>query len=352
MPQVKNMMAAILVEPNQPLVVDQVELPSELTWGQVLVKVHYSGICGSQLGEITGVKGPDAYLPHLLGHEGGGEVVETGPGVQKVKQGDYVVMHWRKGTGIESCPPVYRWQGRRLNAGWVTTFNEFAIVSENRLTAWPSGEPLSLAPLFGCALTTGLGVICNNAALKIGQSIALFGAGGIGLSMVQGAALATAYPIIAVDLFDNRLALARKLGATHVLNALKCNLPDAIRDIVGPQGVDVSVDNTGAPEIIELAYKITHPQGRLVLVGVPPFDHDIQIHSLPLHFGKVITGSHGGEAIPEVDIPRYLRLYQAGRIDLQGLVTDHFKLHNINLAIEGMRSGKVSGRCLIDFMDD
>src|SRR5947207_2797870 len=190
--------AAILVEQHQPLVVDEVELPS-LSLGQVLVGLKTSRICGSQLGEIDGVKGPDRYLPHLLGHEGTGIVVEVGEGVRTVQPGDKVVLHWRKGAGLESTTPVYESKIGRVNAGWVTTFNEYAIVSENRLTAIPRDFDPEIAALFGCAVTTGFGVINNNAQLKIGQSIAIFGAGGIGLNIVQAAAMTSAFPIIAID---------------------------------------------------------------------------------------------------------------------------------------------------------
>ena len=130
----RTMQAAILVGLRQELVVDEVELPKTLDPGQVLVKIQCSGICGSQLGEIDGAKGEDKFLPHLLGHEGAGTVVSAGPGVRHVKAGDKVVLHWRKGAGIEAAPPKYRWRGADLNAGWVTTFNEYAVVSENRLT--------------------------------------------------------------------------------------------------------------------------------------------------------------------------------------------------------------------------
>lgn len=119
--KIETMQAAILVAQNQPLVVDTVELPPELGVGQVLVKLHVSGICGSQLGEIAGVKGPDRFLPHLMGHEGSATVLEVGPGVKHVKKGDLVVLHWRKGAGIQADPPEYRWRGEVLNAGWLTT---------------------------------------------------------------------------------------------------------------------------------------------------------------------------------------------------------------------------------------
>jgi S-(hydroxymethyl)glutathione dehydrogenase/alcohol dehydrogenase len=343
----KTMKAAILVEQRKPLVVDEVELPEALDVGQVLVKVHFSGICGSQLGEIDGAKGEDKFLPHLLGHEASGTVMEVGPGVKHVKPGDIVVLHWRKGLGIEGAPPLYRWRGERLNAGWIATFNEYAIVAENRVTAVPADSDLEVAALFGCAVTTGFGVVENNAKLRIGESVVVFGAGGVGLNIVQAAALVGAYPVIAVDLHDNRLALAGEMGATHLINSRTEDAKGAIERIVGAQGLDVFIDNTGQPAIIELGYAVTKPQGRVTLVGVPRKGYNINVYSLPLHFGKEISGSHGGEAVPNFDIPRYQNLFRANRIKLRELLTERLPLDDINTAIENMRSGKTNGRCLI-----
>lgn len=343
------MKAAVLTELKAPLVIAELQMPESLAIGQVLVKIHFSGICGSQLGEIDGAKGEDKFLPHLLGHEASGTVLEIGPGVKHVKAGDKVVLHWRKGLGIESETPHFTWDGRKVNAGWITTFNEYAIVSENRVTAIPPDSDLEVAALFGCAVTTGFGVVENNAKVRIGESVVVFGAGGIGLNIVQAAALVSAYPIIAVDVFDNRLELARTMGATHVINSKSADARQAILDIVGNTGVDAFIDNTGQPAIIEMGYQITKPQGRVTLVGVPRKGNDINIYSLPLHFGKGLSGSHGGEAIPQIDIPRYHQLFRAGRIKLRELVTDYFTLEQINDAIGGMRSGKFSGRCLIRF---
>lgn len=343
----KTMKAAILVEQCKPLVVDQIELPQSLDVGQALVKIHYSGICGSQLGEIDGAKGEDKFLPHLLGHEASGTVIETGPGVKHVKSGDRVVLHWRKGLGIEGAPPNYRWRGAKLNAGWIATFNEYAIVAENRVTVIPADSDLEVAALFGCAVTTGFGVVENNAKVRIGESVVVYGAGGVGLNIVQAAALVGAYPVIAIDLYDNRLALANEMGATHLINSQAEDAKTVIGNIVGRQGVDVFIDNTGQPAIIELGYQITKPQGRVTLVGVPRKGNNINIYSLPLHFGKGLSGSHGGEAIPNEDIPRYQNLFNVGRIKLRELLTERLPLDNINTAIENMRSGKTSGRCLI-----
>lgn len=345
------MRAAILTELRKPLVVGEVELPQALEAGQVLARIHYSGICGSQLGEIAGVKGEDRFLPHLLGHEASGTVVAAGPGVRHVREGDAVVMHWRRGLGIEAAPPRYRWNGGTVNAGWITTFNEYAIVSENRLTPVPAGTDMQLAALFGCAVTTGFGVVTNNARLRIGDSVVVFGAGGVGLNIVQAANLAGAHPIVAVDLHDSRLLLARKMGATHLVNSSNGDAEQAVREIAGAEGLDCFIDNTGIPAIIELGYRITKPRGRVTLVGVPQKGSDISLHSLPLHFGKVLSGSHGGEAVPQEDIPRYLRLLYARKISLAELITDVVPLGEINQAIDAMRAGRVAGRCLVDLRE-
>lgn len=344
-PTLKSL-AAILVEQKRPLIIDEIDVPSPKL-GQVLVRVLCSGICGSQVGEINGVKGPDRFLPHLLGHEGAGEVVECGEGVRTVKAGDRVVLHWRKGAGLESVTPVYESRIGKINAGWVTTFNEYAIVSENRVTAVPADFDLETAALLGCAVTTGFGVVNNDAQLAIGQSIAVFGAGGIGLNIVQGAALAGANPIIAVDIFDNRLALAQSLGATHAINSATADPTDAILRIVGSEGVDVAVDNTGNPAVIELACRLTSPRGRTVLVGVPPQDSVAAISTLPLHFEKKLVGSHGGECRPDIDIPRYVRLVRDDRLTFAHLVGKRYSLHEINTAIDDMRTGRLAGRAIV-----
>ena len=345
MPQ--TMKAAVLTELKVPLRIAELTMPDALAVGQVLVKIHFSGICGSQLGEIDGAKGDDKYLPHLLGHEASGTVLAVGAGVRFVKPGNKVVLHWRKGAGIEGGPPVYHWGGKRVNAGWITTFNEYAIVAENRVTPIPDDSDLEVASLFGCAVTTGFGVVENNARVRIGESVVVFGAGGIGLNVIQAAALVSAYPIIAVDIFDNRLELGRQMGATHVINGQTANVRESIQEIVEGAGVDVFIDNTGQSANIEMGYQITKAQGRVTLVGVPRKDNNISIYSLPLHFGKGLSGSHGGEAIPQSDIPRYHNLFRAGKLQLKQLLTETYSLDQINEAIAAMRSGKMRGRCLI-----
>jgi S-(hydroxymethyl)glutathione dehydrogenase/alcohol dehydrogenase len=175
----------------------------------------------------------------------------------------------------------------------------------------------------------------------------VFGAGGVGLNIVQAAALVGAYPVIAVDLYDNRLELAREMGATHLVNAKTQDAKAEIEKISSTQGIDAFIDNTGQPATIEMGYEITKPQGRVTLVGVPRKGNNINIYSLPLHFGKGLAGSHGGEAVPNLDIPRYQNLFRANRIKLRELLTERLSLDNINTAIDNIRSGKTSGRCLI-----
>jgi S-(hydroxymethyl)glutathione dehydrogenase/alcohol dehydrogenase len=339
--------AAILVEQGKPLIVDDVSF-SPLEVGQVLVKIHVSGICGSQLGEIIGVKGPDKYLPHLLGHEACGTVVDIGPGVKHVKKDDLVVMHWRKGLGIESEPPKYFWRGKKLNSGLITTFSNFSVVSENRLTCVPPHSNRDLAALFGCAITTGFGVIENNAKLKIGESLLVYGAGGVGLNIIQASALLSAFPIIAVDLHQKRLELAMQMGASHAINSSTQNVGDELKKILSNDLLDCFIDNTGLPSVIEFGYECTKKDGRVILVGVPKDGALTSLFTLPMHFGKTILGSHGGESLPNQDIPRYSQLFVNKQIDMMMLVTERYPLEQINLAISRMRSGELAGRCMID----
>ena len=339
------MKAAILTEQKQPLVVAKVDVP-DLAVGQVLVRVAYSGICGKQLEEIDGKRGEDPYLPHLLGHEGAGVVADIGPGVRKVKVGDNVVLHWMKGSGIESAPPRFSRKGGVISAGWVTTFSEYTIVSENRVTPIPDDLDLEVASLLGCAVTTGLGIVFNNADLKPGQSIAVFGAGGIGLNVIQGAALVNAHPIVAVDLHDGKLEKAVAFGATHTVNSTDADPGEFLTELSNGLGFDAVVDVTGNANVRQVAYHSTSNIGKTIFAGVPHHQERLTIDSFPLHFGRRIVGSHGGETQPDVDIPRYILLYKLGKLKLDELITHRYRLEQINEAIAQVRSGE-AGRCVI-----
>jgi S-(hydroxymethyl)glutathione dehydrogenase/alcohol dehydrogenase len=342
------MKAAILVESKKPLQVVDLKLPDQLAYGQVHVKIHFSGVCGAQINEIEAAKGPDKFLPHLLGHEASGTVLRVGPGVKTVKPDDRVVLHWRPSAGLQSEAPKYDWNGRTVNAGWVTTFNEEAIISENRLTVIPDAFPLRLAPLFGCAITTATGVVNNDAQVKIGQSVVIFGCGGVGLNIAQAADMVSANPIIGVDIVDKKIEMGLRWGLTHAFNsAISTDIRQQILGVVGAKGADVVIDTTGNPRVIEMAYELTSPDGRTILVGVPKKDDKVTIYTLPLHFKKVLKGSEGGSVVPDVEIPRLIRLVDRGRLKLDGLYTHEYSLDEINEAIRVFRSGE-AGRVLIN----
>ncbi len=328
------MKAAILTELRKPLIVADVALPA-LGVGQVLVRVKYAAICGAQLNEIDGAKGPDKYLPHLLGHEGVGEVLAIGPGVTTKAVGDRVILHWRPSDGIAAKAPFYEWKRTTVNGGPMACFADECIVSENRLTLLPDGIDERVAPLFGCALTTAYGVITRDANVKPGESVCVYGVGGVGLPIVQMALLAGAWPVVAADKSDKKLDHALALGAQiNVGN-------EELRN-----GYDVMIDTTGQSSVIEQCYRRTAKQGRTILVGVPRHDDPITIHSLPLHFGRVLTGSHGGDSRPHEDIPKIAALVRAGKLNLSGLVTHEYPLDCINEAIAMVRSGE-AGRVLL-----
>ena len=338
------MKSAILIESKKPLIVADISLPKNLSYGQVLVKVSYSGICGAQINEIDAIKGVDKFLPHLLGHEASGIVEKIGDGVTTVKVGDHVVLHWRPSSGIQSATPTYSWKGKKVNAGWVATFTEKAVVSENRLTVISKEFDLKKAALFGCAVTSGFGAVNNDANVKIGQAVLIFGIGGMGLSIAQAASLASAYPIIGVDIHQDKIENGKKFGITHGINSKKMDIKEEIEKIVGTKGVEIIFETTGNSKVMEQAYELTPNDGKTIFVGVP--DDKISIHSLPLAFNKILKASHGGDSVPDKDIPRYIRLIENKKMSLDGFITHEFNLDDINKAIDLFRTGK-AGRIII-----
>lgn len=333
-------LAAILVEQRRPLELAEIEVPAP-NFGQVLVEVRASRICGSQIGEIDGAKGPDRFLPHLLGHEGCGIVRAIGPEVTRVKVGDKVCLHWRPAAGIEARPPTYRWGERTVNAGYITTFNHLAVVSENRVTTVPTDLDDETVCLLADTLTTGFGVVSNDARVRLGESVVVIGAGGIGLGVILGAKLAGACPVVAVDLHDHKLAVARQFGASHTINTSAT--PDfaaAVREILGGQP-DVVIDGTGNPEVVAQAFALTARKGRTVLFGVMRAENAIRLNTLPLHFGKVLTGSEGGSSRPDEDIPRFLRMVRARLFDPKPMISHRGTLNDVNDLIARMRAGEV-----------
>jgi len=344
------MKAAVLIQHNKPL-----KLLSGIEYyppgrGQVLIKLAYSGVCHSQLMEVRGHRGSDAYLPHMLGHEGSGKVIEVGEGVSKVSKGDLVVLGWIKGSGLDGGGVKYRCHclPQEINAGGVTTFNEYALVSENRVVPLPAGVPLDIAVLFGCAVPTGVGIITNDLRPEPGSSIAIFGLGGIGMSALMATMLFECANVIAVDVSADKLSLARSFGATHSINATQGDPVNEIRSLTGGIGVDYSVEASGQVSVIEQAFESVRRGGGLcVFASHPKHGKKISLDPFELICGKQIRGSWGGSTDPDRDIPLFAKLYLEGKLPLDKLITKRYHLNDINQALDDMEQGRV-GRPLIE----
>jgi S-(hydroxymethyl)glutathione dehydrogenase/alcohol dehydrogenase len=256
--------AAILVETGKPLILGELEIPA-LKPGQVLVEIAYSGVCHTQVLECRGYRGEDRFLPHCLGHEGSGTVLEIGPGVAKVKPGDKAILSWIKGSGGDVPGTVYQWEGRNVNSGAITTFGRHAVISENRLTVIPAQFPMKEAALLGCAVPTGVGSVFNTAQPRPGQSIAIFGTGGVGLCALMGGVISGCTPIIAVDINPDKLKLAQQIGATHCINPTEV---DAVAEIarICPGGVDFAIEASGRPAVMLQALSGVRQQGGVAVV--------------------------------------------------------------------------------------
>lgn len=337
---------AVLERSGSPLSISTIEFDGPLLAGQVLVRVDFSGICGAQINEIDAVKGPDLFLPHLLGHEGYGEVIEAGPGVRHLTPGQKVVLHWMHGEGIQSQPPKYRRGTEMINAGWVTTLNQMAVVSENRCTPLESSLPPSVLPIFGCAATTAAGVVTREARVRLGEAVLVLGAGGVGLLSVMAARASGAADIVAIDIVDSRLEAAIEMGATATLLwEAGCDAKAFVLNALG-RAPDVVVETTGAKAMIELAYQLAQPRGRAILVGVPRVDEPALIETLPLHFGMMFTGSKGGSSQPSLDIPMLVRAAEKGIFPVDNIPISIFGLSEINEAFEALRRGS-PGRMVV-----
>ena len=338
------------MEPGEPLAVADLEIPV-LKRGQVLVEIAFSGVCHTQVLECKGHRGPDRYLPHCLGHEGSGTVVEVGPHVSKVVPGQGVILSWISGSGIRAGGTIYSWEGRTVNAGPVTTFGKHAVVSEDRVVPLEKKLPLKEAALWGCAVPTGFGSVFNVACPEAGESLAVFGAGGIGLCAVAAASLANCAAVVAVDLLAEKLDLAKSMGATHVIDA-SCEDPVEALDRLFDAGVDCAIEATGRPDVMDQALRSVRARGgRAVVVGNAPHGERFCLDPCQLNQGKKLLGTWGGDWVPDRDFPRFLDLYSSSEADLTQLISKVYSLEKINQAIEELSSGSVV-RPLIDMRMD
>ena len=337
--------AAVLVEQNAPLEIWELTTPS-LQEGQVLVEIAYSGLCHSQLNEINGLKGEDHFLPHTLGHEGSGVVIEVGEGITKVKPGDHVVLSWIKGEGKNAPGCKYQSVDGVVNSGAISTFLTHAVISENRLIPIPKEMPLREAALLGCAIPTGAGVVRNEMNLKPGQSFAVFGAGGIGLSALMAAKHAKADPIVAIDVNTRKLERAKAMGATHVIDARTSDPVSALAEITSGNGVDYIFESAGKKEAMEKAFCSLKAPGMCVIAGNLPQGQKIEINPFDLILGKKIVGTWGGKSDIDRDVQAYVDLFLNHEIDLGSLITHEVQLEEVNSLIHELEQGSV-GRGLI-----
>lgn len=340
------MKAAALYTPNEPLrLVSDIEVPDPAP-GQVLVKLAYAGVCHSQLMEARGKRGQDRYLPHLLGHEGSGVVLATGAGVDKVSKGEKVVLGWIRGRGAEVPATRYRHGGGYINAGAVTTFNEYAVVSENRCVPLPDGVPMDIAVLFGCALLTGAGIVTNEVQPAAGSTVAVFGLGGIGLSALMACRLYELKQLIAVDVAPEKRQLAAELGATAI-DPASCDPVEEIRRLTNGRGVDYSIEAAGLARTIEQAFAVVRRGGGLcVFASHPQSGERISLDPHDLISGKRIMGSWGGGSNPDRDVPRFAELYRSGKLPLEKLLPRRYALDEINVALDDLEQRR-TGRPLI-----
>lgn len=358
------MRAAVMHEPNRPLSIEDVsiEAPRE---GEVLVRIAASGVCRSDLHAWHG-RTPFIVPPVVLGHEGAGIVEAVGPGVSSVVPGDPVVIALYGPCG--RCPEcrvgdvtrcwsetrVRNMHGRmpdgstRLALGGrevvpmvgAGTLAERAVVREAQAVKIDRGIPLELACLAGCGVTTGVGAVLNVAEVRIGASVAVIGCGGVGLNVIQGARIAGASRIVACDTQAEKLELAAGMGATDgVLVREGEDLPSAIKRLV-PGGVDYAFEVIGRPEIVRTAFESTRIGGTTVMVGSPPAGSEIAIDGRMLFSDRRLVGTTGGGNIPARDIPRLMKLYQQGRLDLERLVSKRLPLERVNEAFAALDRGE------------
>jgi Zn-dependent alcohol dehydrogenase len=347
--------AAIQVEPGGPLVIEEIDIPDPGP-NQVTVRNFASGVCYSQVHQL---RNPGLPRPMGLGHEGSGVVTQVGKEVTHVQEGDHVMSTWVSRSPIRglpvSQPTGATFQGRALIAdGDVYTWSEHMVTFADKVVPMSPSDPTDITSLIGCAVLTGAGAVLHTAKVAAGQSVAVFGAGGVGLSAIGAAAIAGAYPIIAVDVHDEKLQFARDFGATHGINAATTDAVDTIREI-NPGGVDYALDAVGAPvtvlQILQ-AVKQGGPRadnqgGTAVLVGIPVSDVSIDLNTILL-YQRHYCGSLGATE-PDTDFPLFLDWVRQDKFPLRKLVTNRYSLEQIDEARVALEQGHILGRAIVEF---
>lgn len=317
------------------------EVESEpLMPGQVLVKVLYSGVCRSQLMEVRGLRGRDQWIPHLLGHEGAGTVIAIGQDVSKVSIGDDVILTWIKGNGLDAPGARYGSSIGRINSGPITTFSNYSVVSENRLVKKPSGLQFDEAVLYGCALLTGGGIAINEIPQDRDTNILVLGLGGVGLSALLTLVSLGYKNVIAADTSRSKLEFAESLPIVCGLDPTNASFESRIREIA-PEGVDVCIEAVGRTDTIELGFRLVrNGGGKLVFTSHPPSGELIKIDPYDLISGKSISGTWGGSAHPDLDVPLLAKLLESWREQLDTLIAKQYCLEDINLALDELEASR------------
>ena len=353
------MKAALLYEPKTPLVVEEVEL-DEPGPGEVMVKIMASGVCHSDWHVVKG-DFPHIPVPTVLGHEGSGIVEAVGPNVTGVSRGDHVILTWKGGCGrcefchqgwpnvcelmpsVRSLPRVAG-SGTKVNQMvGLGTFGAYTVVPENAAVPTDKDIPFPQAALVGCSVTTGVAAAINRAHVQPGTSAAVFGCGGVGLNAIQGCAIAGATTIIAVDLLDNKLDMAREFGATHTVNSSREDPTERIVELTDGLGAHYAFEAIGLVEApFVQSVMCTRRHGVTVWLGAAPEDTPVTIDARALFQDKTIMGSYYGSSRPHVDFGRMLNLYRAGKLKLHELISREFRVEEVNAAFEAMGSGEVA----------
>ncbi|WP_111976502.1 alcohol dehydrogenase catalytic domain-containing protein [Algibacillus agarilyticus] len=308
--------------------------------GQLLIKMLYAGMCHSQLMEARGLRGEDKYLPHMLGHEGVGIVEQVGEGVTKVKVGDKVVLGWIKGDGLEAGGTVYDSPIGKINAGAVTTFSDYSVVSENRVVKVPKHFDDKLAVLLGCALPTGAGIVLNQVKPEPNSTVVVYGLGGIGLSALLALRHFESIKIIAVDIEDDKLTLAKEFGAAECYKADEIGIKQLRENHAND--IDYAIEAAGTVESIEAAFSLVRRGGgQCVFASHPKHGDKISIDPFELICGKQIAGSWGGGSQPDKDIPVIADIITKYNLPVHKLLSKEYSLDEINDALDDLEQRKI-----------
>jgi S-(hydroxymethyl)glutathione dehydrogenase/alcohol dehydrogenase len=355
--------AAVLYGVNQPLQIQDIDM-DEPRAGEVLIKTSASGVCHSDLHFMEGKW--QFPLPAVLGHESAGVVEKVGEGVTNVQPGDRVVVAF-----VQSCGTCDRCVTGRPNlcmntndlqrrgrislngepmvqfAG-MSAFAEYQLVSAKACVHVPDGVPMEVAALVGCSVMTGVGAVTNTVKLQVGQTVAVVGAGGVGLNIIQGAKLAGASRIIAVDLLENKLAAAREFGATDVVDASKGNAVEQVQEMTGG-GVDYAFEAIGLMKTAVDCWGMARRGGQAVIVGMLPLGQDLVLPDAGASFlgEKGIVGSFYGSTRQTYDMPWLMELYRQKRLKIDELITKRWTLDQINEAYESLKAGEVNRSVIV-----